>query len=186
MREIKFRAWDKKTKQIIKYVTPINNEWCITFVNRFGMTDTFDGDLEYMQYTGLKDKNGKEIYEGDIVRVKHGIGDDGEDYYSEGYYQVFISSLYGIELRFKRLINKDKRNQYPIYTTLSSYYNSLGIDYMSQSFDQLAVLGTWGENHISGNRWKENHYSNDIKVIGNIYENPELSNSTEAYVREEK
>jgi uncharacterized phage protein (TIGR01671 family) len=56
MREIKFRAWDGKTM-----IGP--------FV--FGSEcagDGFDSDWLLMQYIGLKDKNGKEIYEGDILK----------------------------------------------------------------------------------------------------------------------
>ncbi len=63
MREIKFKIWHKLAK-----------EWCGTI--RLNQTishyelDYAPGDLIFLEYTGLKDSNDKEIYEGDILDFK--------------------------------------------------------------------------------------------------------------------
>ena len=60
-REIKFRAWDKKNNIIQEEPSFSKTEW---------LNEIFkDENLVLMQYTGVKDKNEKEIYEGDIVEA---------------------------------------------------------------------------------------------------------------------
>lgn len=78
MREIKFRAWSTKHKIMFPHES-FDEETDLSMLN------DEESDVVYMQFTGLHDKNGKEIYEGDIVRWHvNGITRDGiVDYVDE-------------------------------------------------------------------------------------------------------
>ncbi|UNE49926.1 hypothetical protein F5K02_03290 [Bacillus amyloliquefaciens] len=104
MREIKFRAWDENSQEMIyevgitpegiPYSIPENAEGCDQF--NYFLT------CHKMQFTGLKDRNGREIYEGDILKrtvtiIVYGLGKPPEDIveymkveYREDYAGFFI------------------------------------------------------------------------------------------------
>ena len=132
MREIKFRAWDKGLKRMIYLSEPTveNDDFSgIVFKLRDYFVSAFSSDriedLELMQYTGLRDKNGREIYEGDIVRFK--------DWWDE--------EMVG-EVRYSE---KDMA-----FTIVNDFWDGFPI-----------------------------MYADDLEVIGNIYENPELLKEAE-------
>ena len=84
-REIKFRAWIKDKKKMVYGKDATSSAH---------FTDSFKyrkNEVELMQYTGLKDKNGKEIFEGDILR----------DTDSEIYYVDFIRGCFYLRTNYK-------------------------------------------------------------------------------------
>lgn len=87
MREIKFRAWIKEKKAIFEVILIDYVSKKVTYiVERIGHLlnighDKFN-DVELMQYTGIKDKDNKEIYEGDILFESFG----------ERYYKVVFEN----------------------------------------------------------------------------------------------
>ena len=94
-REIKFRAWLKKEKKMVKVKTLhlgtrkiiygySENSQC------YGNKSCSFDDVRLMQYIGLKDKNGKEIFEGDIVKTN--IDLTGIVRFDIGYYFEWITN----------------------------------------------------------------------------------------------
>ena len=123
MREIKFRAWLSDTKNKINSRMIYSDE--LGIIKFFENFYSWTGNIKrIMQYTGLKDRHGKEIYEGDIVK---GI-DKHSGYNVEGVVR-FYNDCFLVMKYF------DEDFGYPL------------------AFESLM----------------------DIEVIGNIYENSELS-----------
>lgn len=142
MRDIKFRG--KTENNIWKYGSLLKDNPQKTYY----IVNNEDGSgrevLEKTtgQYTGLKDKNGKEIYEGDIVEFKD-VGEEGYEY-KEGF-------------DFDNIAQVVYKNG--IYT-LSNFGETDNSYYATNSTDE--------------ERLEEVLRNGNCKVVGNIYDNPEL------------
>ena len=92
MREIKFRAWVKDEKKMLKNFSIFSfDRFGIRTVSEpckmWGMKEHNQNNIIIMQYIGLKDKNGKEIYEGDILQFERCI-DFYENKNNRGYNDI--------------------------------------------------------------------------------------------------
>jgi uncharacterized phage protein (TIGR01671 family) len=128
MREIKFRAWHKELSRFINEKT--EGMWTLRLYDDGSFTVYSsrkeligdDDSVILTQFTGLHDKNGKEIYEGDILQYKR----------DRGFYLISRQSEKEDECGF--ICERHKPNY----------------------------------NYMLSPVWKE------MKIVGNIYENPEL------------
>lgn len=142
MREIKFRVWTPRLKRFACFeINPMNG-----FSKEFH--ETFEKDIDknsiLMQYTGIKDTNGKEIYERDIVVIK------SEKSISIVY--VSIDEKYGfIWNGFSSEKSKD---------SALSNINEVPNLYF---FDDLPTRYNFS-----------NHRLTNVEVVGNLLENPDL------------
>ena len=106
MKEYKFRAWDSLAEKMYSWTELLNQN----LKNIFTIPEQCGYHL--MQYTGLKDKNGKEIYEGDIIKsyFENGLGAENKCLII---YDEYLCAFMGQELRTKQqyLFNEGNPNK---------------------------------------------------------------------------
>jgi hypothetical protein len=101
MREIKFRAWSPKMQKMLS--------WDIVKNMMAELLLTESGANIPLQFTGLKDTNGKEIYEGDIIRDTTDIFDEGSKV-CFGFYDLYTDydSFYGLGFYLENIKGEQK------------------------------------------------------------------------------
>lgn len=168
-RVIKFRAWDKIEKEMIYNSMELHSRILgldgnpplkgdETKESYIGFSDWFEGQrFDMMQFTGLNDKNGKEIWEGDILHVIE-EGDYGGEFY--GVVEWLNNwSIYGIACTCVKEIAKSKTN-----TRVTTIFTRGFLTRRHGACIELAEIFT----DIGAYQFSK------AEVIGNIRENPEL------------
>ncbi|MFL2080347.1 YopX family protein [Latilactobacillus sakei] len=103
MRKIKFRAWHRNRKTFLDFYWAVDKLGRTFSILDKYVYDEFTDEIELMQYTGLKDINGVEIYEGDIVRVNY----SGNDDFSGLALVVFRNGCFELEGKIMEIINSE-------------------------------------------------------------------------------
>ena len=123
MRNIKFRAWNKKRKRMYEVLhlhleTSVNNgPWASVkghdiIEGKDIVIQVQPNNIELMQYTGLKDNNGVEIYEGDLFYHPHGKhGGIYNVYFENGNFEPFNNRSHGIKPNAIEIIGNIHENK---------------------------------------------------------------------------
>lgn len=150
-RPIEFRAWDTVKKVMMTGIILAPHDIIVPLHYR-----KYENDVEWMQFTGLTDKNGKEIYEGDIVRY-------------------FADAL--PEKQQKGVLANGPFANEPIHVEVKPWEAKFS-DHEHDDFHEMVDVIRFQD----GAFWCENNgglgslalVAPNCEVIGNIHENPDL------------
>jgi len=132
-REIKFRAWDKSGKKLVNFtLNDLLDLQCKVETESLGIRDEASNRMyeTVMQYTGLKDKDGREIYEGDILSLPDSEFELVTDYEGPTHAANSIGKIVRGDLGWQIDVPKD----------LGGDYIS-GIMYLSKVIDEIGEEG---------------------------------------------
>lgn len=135
MRELKFRAFHKPSKEMVDVYALFGSLIFVDIKN-----DTIPlarQDCELMQYTGLKDVEGKEIYEGDIIVIP-------DQFYNEGELDHYVGIVEFISSSWKYTLKCVDSERVSILEGLNDMLNAIG--YIDNAKTHFKVIGNIYEN----------------------------------------
>lgn len=144
----RYRAWDIEFKEMVQVDALVFDEQIIKATYKNG--NVVKEDLKnyvLMQSTGLKDKNGKEIYEGDILK----FNDEWDGYCYEGYVDGVFEGVNYVEIEKETTCFGFGKTKIPE----SSLFNLVNDEHLT--FKELITDTSF-----------------EFEIIGNIHTNPEL------------
>ena len=151
-REIKFRAWDTIEKKMRYEALEIKDIGLGEGSVVASQEVQTDNPLKWIQYIGLHDKNDKEIYEGDVLRLYSDRSKSGN------HSDLILELAFDAPQFIGRYLREEDKN-----------------------VGQILAGGLWGDTKVGTpcSLAEAIKHAKEIEVIGNIYENPELLNNKE-------
>ena len=143
MREIKFKFWLKDDESMVDWFDAIDSVGGIEY---FMLSD----EVDRLQFTGLTDTNGVEIYEGDIVQMYRHCDDLGS------------------HKKAQRMIYRSE-GSHSVYTGMIN--NIMKVSYL---FGSICLNAADGSSGLTRNFSSLARPGESMEVIGNTHQNPEL------------
>jgi uncharacterized phage protein (TIGR01671 family) len=117
MREIKFRFWDDSLNEFVNITATCS-------LNIKKMIQGKENNIILSQFTGLKDKNEKEIYEGDIVIYNRGVGNWTGQRMSTTHEIIFTDEVFAFVMKYGSSYIKLRKHWNYIYEVVGNIYEN--------------------------------------------------------------